>query len=203
MYKKEDNIFEKFDDNTYIMKVQYKDIWYDVYIDSDDLEKVQLKHWRTSHKKQKVYIVTGQVKTKTLTYLHNYIMNYIYTTGYEVDHQDGNSLNNRKSNLKIVSRQENISNTQVRIDNKIGIRGISKNPWNSYKVDFSHNKIRYYFPNWKTIEKAVYCRKFAEEYFNLTMLNRNPLAQQYLTLTEEQQVPIKEIVLKSIAKATV
>ena len=35
------------------------------------------------------------------------------------------------------------------------------------------------------------------------MLNRNPLAQQYLTLTEEQQKPIKEIVLKSIAKATV
>lgn len=203
MYKKENNIFEKIDDNTYIMKVQYKDMWYDVYIDSDDLEKVQLKHWRTSHKKQKVYIVTGQVKTKTLIYLHNYIMNYTYTTGYEVDHQDGNSLNNRKSNLKIVSRQENISNTQVRIDNKIGIRGISKNPWNSYKVDFSHNKIRYYFPNWKTIEEAVYCRKFAEEYFNLTMLNRNPLAQQYLTLTEEQQIPIKEIVLKSIAKATV
>lgn len=203
MYKKENNIFEKFDDNTYIMKVQYKDIWYNVYIDSDDLEKVQLKHWRTSHKKQKVYIVTGQAINKTLTYLHNYIMNYTYTTGYEVDHQDGNSLNNRKSNLKIVSRQENISNTQVRIDNKIGIRGVCKNPWNSYKVDFSHNKIRYYFPNWKTIEEAVYCRKFAEEYFGLTMLNRNPLAQQYLTLTEEQQNPIKEIVLKSIAKATV
>lgn len=203
MYKKENNIFEKIDDNTYIMKVQYKDIWYDVYIDSDDLEKIQSKHWRTSHKKQKVYIVTGQSKNKTLTYLHNYVMNYIYTTGYEVDHQDGNSLNNRKSNLKIVSRQENISNTQVRIDNKIGIRGICKNPWNSYKVDFSYNKIRYYFQNWKTIEEAVYCRKFAEEYFGLTMLNRNPLAQQYLTLTEEQQKPIKEIVLKSIAKATV
>lgn len=203
MYKKEDNIFEKFDDNTYIMKVQYKDMWYNIYIDSDDLEKVQLRHWRTSHKKQKVYIVSGSATKNNVVYLHNYIMNYTYTTGYEVDHQDGNSLNNRKSNLKIVSRQENISSTQVRIDNKIGIRGVSKNPWNSYKVDFSHNKIRYYFQNWKTIEEAVYCRKFAEEYFGLTMLNRNPLAQQYLTLTEEQQIPIKEAVLKSIAKATV
>ena len=39
MYKKEDNIFLKHSD-FYLMKVQYKNIWYDSYIDLDDYEKV-------------------------------------------------------------------------------------------------------------------------------------------------------------------
>ena len=38
MNKKEDNIFVKNDDGSYLMKVQYKNIWYNVYIDEDDFE---------------------------------------------------------------------------------------------------------------------------------------------------------------------
>lgn len=203
MYKKDNNVFEEWDNSTTLMKVQYKDIWYDVFIDTEDVERVRQKHWRTSHKKRKVYIVTGQAKDKTLLYLHNFLMNYTPIQGWEIDHQDGNSLNNRKENLKLVTRQDNISNSQTRIDNKIGIRGIVKTPNNTYQVDFSYHKKRIYFPKWKTIEEAVYCRKFVEEYYGLSILDKNPLAHQYLILSKEQQQIVKNIVLASIAKATV
>ena len=67
-------------------------------------------------------------------------------------------------------------------------------------MDFSFNKNRFYFPHWKTLEEAVYCRKFAEEFFGLNMLNRNPIAQEYLTLSIQEQQEIKNIVLEILRK---
>jgi len=203
MYIKDANKFIRYDDY-YVMQVQYKNIWYDFYIDLDDYERVSAIHWRVSHKKRKVYAVSGSKAKKNVQYLHNFILNYTYQNNYEVDHLDGNSFNNRKSNLRVVSRLENIQNVSARIDSKIGIRGICYHKdWHSYTVDFSFNKNRFYFPHWKTLEEAVYCRKFAEEYFGLNMLNRNPIAQEYLTLPESEQQIIKSIVLENITKVTV
>lgn len=199
MYKKEDNIFIKKEEYA-IMQVQYKESWVDVYIDLNDVEKVRQKHWRTSHKKQKIYIVSGSAAKKNVTYLHNFLMDYKPQDDLEIDHLDGNSLNNRMSNLQLVSRQRNIENTQARIDNKIGIRGIVKIKYQNdrYKVDFSNKKVRFYFHPWDTLEEAVYCRKYAENYFGLSMLDRNPIAQQYLTLSEEKQDEIKQYVIQYI-----
>lgn len=199
MYKKPDNIFVELEDS-YLMKFQYKDKWYETYIDKEDYNKVAQRHWRASHKKNKVYVVSGSIAKNNTVYLHNYILNYVSVVGLEIDHLDGNSLNNRKVNLKIVSRLENIQNTQVRIDNKIGIRGICQTSCKTYKVDFSYNKIRYYFPAWKTLEEAVYCRKFAEEYFHLNILGRNPLAQPYLNLSSNKQQEIQNIVIDKILR---
>lgn len=199
MYKKEDNIFVELED-CYLMKVQYKTIWYDSYIDKSDYEDVKQKHWRTSHKGNKIYLVSGSKAKNNVVYLHNMVMNYTYITGFEVDHIDGNSLNNRKNNLRIVTRQENIENSSVRIDSKLGIRGICKTRNDKYKVDFQHRKDRFYFKDWNTIEEAVYCRKIVEEYFGLEILKRNPLAQKYLTLTEEKKKEVENIVIEILRK---
>ena len=149
-----DNLYEIFDEYT-ILRIKYKDEYVDCYIDTEDLAFVQEKHWRASHKKNKIYIVTGKAgkQDNPLTYLHNYIMHYTPVPQKEVDHIDGNSCNNRKANLRIVSRQENIDNTKVRIDNKIGIRGVSQiSKTKRYKCDFSYHKKRFYFKDWETIE---------------------------------------------------
>ena len=161
-----DNIYNIINDYT-ILKIKYKQDYIDCYIDTEDLEYVQLKHWRASRKRNKVYIVTGKTGNieNPLTYLHNYLLHYSPVPQQEVDHIDGNSYNNRKINLRIVSRQKNIDNTKVRIDNKIGIRGISKiTKSKKYKCDFSYHGKRFYFKDWNTIEEAVYNRKIAEVY---------------------------------------
>jgi len=195
------NIYKEYD-NYYLIQVQYKNEYIPVYIDKEDFNRVKQYNWRTSHKKNKIYIVTGQSREHTLMYLHNYIMNYTPIPQQEVDHIDGNSCNNRKSNLKLVSRQKNIDNTRVRIDNQIGIRGVSYSQRDKkYKCDFSYHKERYYFMSWKTCEEAVCCRKYAEEYFKLETLSKNPLAQQYLNkLTEEQKENIRSYVYDKISR---
>ena len=188
-------------DDCYLIKIQYKTEYISVYIDKEDLEKVQLYNWRTSHKRNKIYIVTGQSKNHNLMYLHNYLMNYAPIPQQEIDHIDGNSCNNRKSNLRLVLRQSNIDNTKVRIDNQIGIRGVSQNKKNGlYKCDFSYHNQRFYFKDWKTCEEAVYCRKIAEDYFGIETLSKNPLAQQYLNkLSEKQKEKIRVYVYSKIS----
>ena len=185
-------------DDCYELVINYKDTTVSSYIDKEDKSSVEKYVWRVTKKKNKYYVVTGQSKNNTQLYLHNLLMGRTdHNLGIEVDHIDCNSLNNRRSNLRLVTRAENIHNTSARIDNKIGIRGVSK-AGNNYIVDFSFDKHRFYFKRWNTLEEAVYCRKIAEEIFGLNILNNNPLAKQYLTLSEEEKAIIREHVSEKI-----
>lgn len=197
---KEPNKYTELED-CYLLEVQYKDIWYKSYIDKEDYEKIKTRHWRASHKKRKVYLVSGSKAKNNVVYIHNFLLDYVYHPGFEVDHTDGNSLNNRKNNLRIISRQANIDNTKVRCDNQIGIRGITQNKKSKLFVcDFYYHKKRFYFKNWKTIEEAIYCRKYAEEYFGIEILSKNPLTKQYLTLSNFEAQEIKEYVHNIISR---
>lgn len=84
------------------------------------------RQWRTSKKRNKVYVVSGS-KKNTPVYLHDFVYPKLKKHKEEIDHIDGDSLNNRKSNLRKVSRQFNINNSKVRIDNRTtGIRELVK-----------------------------------------------------------------------------
>lgn len=60
---------------------------------------------------------------------------WIYMNGdilsdYEIDHRNGNRLDNRISNLRLASRTDNNRNARIRVDNTSGIKGVS---WNKTK----------------------------------------------------------------------
>lgn len=132
---------------------------YQIMIDSEDVFKVQNIKWRITKKKQKVYVISG--KGSNQHYLARYILNY--NGDLEVDHIDGNELNNRKSNLRIVTRQENILNMKVRFNSKTQIRGVSYDKThNTFLADFVYKKNRFYFKPYKTLEEAVYLRYLCE-----------------------------------------
>ncbi len=169
------------------------------YIDSEDYDVVKKFVWRVVKKRQKYYVITGSFKKGAAIYLHDLIINDS-KVGLEVDHIDGNSLNNRRNNLRLVTRQENIDNQRAtRIDNQIGIRGVVYNKaGRTYKVDFYHHDKRYYTKEWKTIEEAVWCRYCFEDYFGLNAIKSNPLAEQYYTLDSVRKEEIKQYVLNKI-----
>lgn len=89
---------------------------------------------------------------------------------YQVDHRDRNPLNNRKDNLRIVSRSINILNSKLRKDNKSGHKGIawskSKRKW---QVSVSINNKRHHFGAYKNLEDAVKAKKTAERKFGLCL----------------------------------
>ena len=169
------------------------------YVDAVDGERVMQYTWRISKKRQKYYVISGSFKKGTMIYLHELVYG-AHPDGTEIDHIDGNSLNNRRGNLRVVSRQENIDNQRAtRIDNQIGIRGVVYvKSSGKYKTDFHYHNRRYYTRDWDTIEEAVWCRYCFEDYFDLPALKNNPLAEQYDTLTPERKHEIQQYVLEKI-----
>ena len=192
----QDNIFINCG-SYYEVKIAYKDMFYTALISPEDYPKVSSRHWRTSHKKNKVYAVSGSRAKNNVVYMHNFILDYTYVEGYEVDHYNGNSLDNRRENLEIVSRQENIDNTRVRCDNEIGIRGISYDERkNNYKCDFVNHGVRVYFKHFDTLAEAAYCRMTVELLCGIGTALDNPLAQECISqLSEYDKEEIRKYAL--------
>lgn len=183
-----------------VINVLYHDTVIQSYIDIEDFEMVSKRMWRISKKKNKYYLVSGSKSKGDSIYLHRLILHdKEIPDGFEIDHIDGNSLNNRKKNLRIVSRLQNIQNMSERIDSQIGIRGVSPNGHGGFTVDFSFNGHRYYFKPWNTLEEAVYCRRILEEHFGLEMINRNPKANHLNELPVNKQQEIYNYVQQKIS----
>lgn len=85
----------------------------------------------------------------------------------DYDHIDRNPLNNKKSNLRKATRQENTWNVSIRNDNTSGFIGVSwasrDNRWKS-RINFNNKSI--FLGSFKEKEDAIRARLIAEkEYF--------------------------------------
>lgn len=89
-------------------------------IDSEDWPKVKGKKWCLSRH----YVVTKKVKGES-AYLHHHILGEP-ASGQEVDHINGNKLDNRKLNLRFCSRTQNCHNTKRHCNNRSGYKGVFK-----------------------------------------------------------------------------
>lgn len=131
-------------------------------MDKDDVEKLGKHKWRTVYKNDKPYLFTGNQKKEKI-YFHRLVMNNPET---QVNHINGNTLDNRKENLRTVSVQDNMKNLQKKKDNTSGIRGVSFSERDQqYKVDFTYEKKRMYFKTFDTKAHAVYLRYLLEKEF--------------------------------------
>ncbi len=91
--------------------------------DSSDYKQIKNKVWYSSAQGRngEKYIMDCSGRS-----LHRYIMNP--PAGYEVDHVDLNTLNNRKSNLRLCTHQQNQCNQPLQCNNTSGISGVSFYP---------------------------------------------------------------------------
>lgn len=115
-------------------------------IDTKDLQRVDeypnswYGLWKDKNKK---FYVRGSYsrRPRLSTSLHGWLMGK--EEGKEVDHIDRDTLNNRRSNLRLVSHSENVHNVKMRSDNTSGIKGVS---WDKHQkkwaVQITTNKVR-------------------------------------------------------------
>jgi hypothetical protein len=84
-----------------------------------------------------------------------------------LDHKDGDPSNNRISNLRLATNQENIRNSRIRRDNTSGMSGVwlsrDKKQW---EVKIKVGVKRLYVGIFSSFEDACKARKAAEiQYF--------------------------------------
>lgn len=82
---------------------------------------------------------------------------------HEIDHINGNSLDNRIENLRVGSNKQNQENRKVNVNNKTGVKGVQFIPkTKKYIAVIHHNKKNLHLGTYSTLEEAVSVRKEAE-----------------------------------------
>lgn len=114
----------------------------------------------------------GEGSKPCYTLMHRAIMNA--PKGMDVDHIDGDRLNNTRSNLRIVTRSQNLANRGSHgIHGFKGIRIVPKNTNKPYGVYIGHNYKQIYLGSYSTVIEAAlaYDRKAKELYGDFARLN--------------------------------
>ena len=107
---------------------------YEAIIDASDIALVNGGNWiaavsrRPDGSVRTAYALRrkGPRSNITCTHLHRLIGNA--PDGLEVDHIDGDALNNRRSNLRLATRSENVRNMKTPSHNTSGFKGVR---WNT------------------------------------------------------------------------
>lgn len=160
------------DKNEIILYDNYAEIiLYDKYcnekartkIDLEDVEKVKDIKWAYSKSNRGIRVQSN----KPQIILHNYLLNHTDLSTVVI-HKNGDNLDNRKSNLFIVSQSEKQQNNKIQLNNKSGVPGVwfckGRNKWSAQiTVNYKTKNLGRFF----TFEEAVAARKKAEKiYYN-------------------------------------
>jgi hypothetical protein len=78
-------------------------------VDDEDVSRLRDRRWRLHRSRGKRYAATGT--GPSLVLMHHAIIGKP-ASGHEVDHANGDSLDNRKANLRTCTHQQNIWNTR-------------------------------------------------------------------------------------------
>ena len=138
----------------------------DVIVDPEDAHFLDVRGWYvTKPRKCNTWYAVRNIwePVHVCVYLHRLIMNA--PPGSIVDHINRNGLDNRKENLRLVTRQQNIWNVGPGRRNKSGVVGVhwekSSQRWRSM---IRHNGVVYNLGTFDTLEEghAAYRKKIVE-----------------------------------------
>jgi HNH endonuclease/AP2 domain len=101
--------------------------------------------------------------------MHRFILGLKRGDGRMVDHRNGDTLDNRIENLRLATHGENCRNQKLRIDSKVGLKGVIHTPSNRWHAHIQVDYRRIYLGSFETREEAheAYCdaaRKYHGEF---------------------------------------
>lgn len=78
-----------------------------IIIDSEDESRVRAREWHVVRQKHHLYVRSGDLL------LHRFILNA--PDGVDIDHENGNGLDCRKSNMRYATKAQNARNARKRL----------------------------------------------------------------------------------------
>lgn len=134
---------------------------FEVLIDKEDLNKIKDYTWSIVMSRKNCPYICTHTNNTTVT-LHHLLFDYNHQTE-KCDHITRDTLDNRKSNLRICDNFESIWNQGTRKDNTSGVRGvIYNNEKNKWTATLSVKNKRICLGDFNSFEDAVKARKDAE-----------------------------------------
>lgn len=122
-------------------------------IDLCDVEKCKKYKWHMKKSRHTNYAISTTSETSKI-FLHRLILDY--NGNMDIDHVNHDGLDNRKSNLKICSHAENITNQYKKLN------GVRKVPSGRYRAVICVNAKSLYLGTYDTVEEALSVRKNKE-----------------------------------------
>lgn len=175
-------------------------------LDIEDIPLLGNCKWRTvfKGKKKSPYLVTGHAgkQGNNQVYFHRLVLG---NPNQEIDHINIDSTDNRKSNLRLSNRIQQLSNTRLRIDNVQGIKGVYfLKRDNKYRAEIQCGNRHIYSPYYKTKVEAAYMRYLLEQFFykDIGINNSKLMLDLIQTIPEEDKKRI-DYYFKNRAKAWV
>lgn len=161
--------------NNYDLKGDYG-IGYDhnnneFYFDTEDYDLIKHYCWIV---KNNLYVESRKEDGAYIS-LHRLLMN---EPELHVDHINHKPNDNRKNNLRIVTREQNQANAKLRIDNTSGIKGVYyNNRINKWVASLQENNISH-SKNFDSKLDAINYRKFLEEKYQKEYSYDNSMKQE-------------------------
>lgn len=113
----------------------------------DDFELIH--KWHVSRARYTAYAIRRDKKNHVL--MHREIMGFPDSF---VDHINGNGLDNRKENLRLVTHAENMRNRRVQANNKSGFRGVHQKKDGFWYAQIKIDGVQKYLGCYKTPQEA-------------------------------------------------
>lgn len=141
--------------NRYMKKIPLTQGYF-TKVDDEDFEELAVKRWYANvfKRRGKTRVTAcrteGSPPNKKNVYMHRLIMNA--PDGAYIDHINGDSLDNRKENLRFCNNSENMRNRGKNQNNTSGYKGVSYNKNRRGKKKWEA-KCKH---NYKTIHFGIY-----------------------------------------------
>lgn len=94
-------------------------------IDPSDVKLVEGYNWTAMVEKNTAYAYRAERRGGKRFIVRMHRMLTEAPSGMDVDHIDGDGLNNRRCNLRVCTESENSRNQRIRSDNTSGYKGVS------------------------------------------------------------------------------
>lgn len=121
-------------------------------IDCLDEKLISQYNWHAQKGRNTYYARTHLVNS---VYMHHMILGGIPPRGFVVDHIDGNGLNNRRSNLQILTNGDNIRKSSKRTAGVYYLKRLRSKPWRAeVKLNYETIHLGYF----ATQEEAIIAR---------------------------------------------
>ncbi len=127
-------------------------------IDDEDFERVSKFKWtyfyNPHNKKQYARRGVGGRRNQKTVYMHRFIMDA--PKGLQVDHINGDGLNNQKHNLRLATNAQNHQNQVKSVASKSGFKGVSiDKKRNNFYARIQHNQHKTHLGYFQTAFEAA------------------------------------------------